>query len=78
MGENNNYHIYSNKRPGGPLFKIKKFWTFKRGAYSRGAIIRGRALIKFSLFQSQKHSNLEQICWHLPLHHNVQHDDTVQ
>ena len=38
------YRIYSINRPGGLL----NFWTLIVGAYSRWALIRGWALIKFS------------------------------
>ena len=40
------YRIYSIKRPG----RLFKFWTFQVGAYSRWALIRSWALIKFSPF----------------------------
>ncbi len=40
------YRIYSIKRPG----RLLNFWTSRVGAYSRWALIRGWALIKFSPF----------------------------
>ena len=39
-----NYRIYLIKRPG----RFFNFWTFRVGAYSRWALIRGWVLIKFS------------------------------
>ena len=50
---------------------------FRGVAYSRGVLIQGRVLIKFSPFLPQRHSNLEQIYWYmyLPLHNKVQHDE---
>ena len=42
----NNYRIYSIKRPG----RLLNFWALRLGAYSRWALIRGWALIKFSPF----------------------------
>ena len=41
------YRIYSIKRPG----HLFNFWTFRVGAYSRWALIRGWALIKFFYLQ---------------------------
>ena len=41
------YRIYSINRPG----RLLNFWTLRVGAYSRWALIRGWALIKFSQFQ---------------------------
>ncbi len=46
------YRIYSIKRPG----RLLNFWTLRVGAYSREALIRGWALIKFSLFFSKINS----------------------
>ena len=40
------YRIYSINRPG----RLLNFWTSRVGAYSRWALIRGWALIKFSPF----------------------------
>ena len=40
------YRIYSINRPG----RLLNFWTLRVGAYSRWALIRGWALIKFSPF----------------------------
>jgi len=40
------YRIDSIKRPG----RLLNFWTLKVGAYSRWALIRGWAIIKFSPF----------------------------
>ncbi len=40
------YRIYSIKRPG----RLLNFWTLRVGAYSRWALNRGWALIKFSPF----------------------------
>ena len=37
------YRIYSINRPG----RLLNFWTLRVGAYSRWALIRGWALIKF-------------------------------
>ena len=44
------YHIYSINRPG----RLLNFWTLRVGAYSRWALIRGWALIKFSLFSASE------------------------
>ena len=43
-----NYRIYSLNRPG----RLLNFWTLRVGAYSRWALIRGWALIKFSPFSA--------------------------
>ena len=43
-----NYRIYSINRPG----HLLNFWTLRVGAYSRWALIRGWALIKFSPFSA--------------------------
>ena len=43
-----NYRIYSINRPG----RLLNFWTLRGGAYSRWALIRGWALIKFSPFST--------------------------
>ena len=40
------YRIYSINRPG----RLLNFWTLRVGAYSKWALIRGWALIKFSPF----------------------------
>ena len=48
MQGNLNYRIYSIKRPG----RLLNFWTLRVGAYSRWALIRGWALIKFSPFSA--------------------------
>ena len=40
--------IYSISRPG----RLLNFWTFRVGAYSRWALLRGCALIKFSPFSA--------------------------
>ena len=40
--------IYSISRPG----RLLNFWTFRVGAYSRWALLRGSALIKFSPFSA--------------------------
>ena len=45
---NSNYRIYSINRPG----LLLNFWTLRVGAYSRWALIRGWALIKFSPFSA--------------------------
>ena len=42
------YRIYSINRPG----RLLNFWTLRVGAYSRWALIRGWALIKFSPFSA--------------------------
>ena len=42
------YRIYSINRPG----RLLNFWTLRVGAYSRWALIRGWALIKFSVFSA--------------------------
>ena len=42
------YRIYSINRPG----RLSKFWTLRVGAYSRWALTRGSALIKFSPFSA--------------------------
>ena len=42
------YRIYSINRPG----RLLNFWTLGVGAYSRWALIRGWALIKFSPFSA--------------------------
>ena len=42
------YRIYSINRPG----HLLNFWTLRVGAYSRWALIRGWALIKFSVFSA--------------------------
>ena len=42
------YRIYSINRPG----RLLNFWTLIVGAYSRWALIRGWALIKFSPFSA--------------------------
>ena len=44
------YRIYSLNRPG----RLLNFWTLRMGAYSRWALIRGWALIKFSPFSASK------------------------
>ena len=44
------YRIYSMNRPG----RLLNFWTLRMGAYSRCALIRGWALIKFSLFSASE------------------------
>ena len=44
---NFSYRIYSINRPG----RLLNFWTLRVGTYSRWALIRGWALIKFSQFQ---------------------------
>ena len=51
-----NYRIYSIKRPG----RLLNFWTFRVGAYSRWALIRGWALIKVSQFSASSNFNLQQ------------------
>ena len=43
-----NYRIYSINRPG----RLLNFWTLRVGAYSRWALVRGWALIKFSPFSA--------------------------
>ena len=43
-----NYRIYSINRPG----RLLNFWTLRVGVYSRWALIRGWALIKFSPFSA--------------------------
>ena len=45
-GHSISYPIYSIKGPG----RLLTFWTLRVGAYSRWALIRGWALIKFSPF----------------------------
>ena len=45
-GHSISYRIYSIKRPG----HLLNFWTLRVGAYSRWALIRGWALIKFYIF----------------------------
>ena len=45
-----NYRIYSLNRPG----RLLNFWTLRVGAYSRWALIRGWALIKFSPFSASE------------------------
>ena len=45
------YRIYSINRPG---LLLINFWTLRVGAYSRWALIRGWALIKFSLFSASE------------------------
>ena len=42
------YRIYSINRPG----RLLNFWTLRVGAYSRWALIRSWALIKFSAFSA--------------------------
>ena len=42
------YRIYSINRPG----RLLNFWPLRVGAYSRWALIRGWALIKFSTFSA--------------------------
>ena len=42
------YRIYSINRPG----RLLNFWTVRVGTYSRWALIRGWALIKFSVFSA--------------------------
>ena len=42
------YHIYSINRPG----RLLNFWTLGVSAFSRWALIRGWALIKFSPFSA--------------------------
>ena len=49
-GQNFKYRIYSINRPG----RLLNFWTSRVGAYSRWALIRGWALIKFSLFSASE------------------------
>ena len=44
------YRIYSINRPG----RLLNFWTLRGGAYSRWALIRGWALIKFSSFSASE------------------------
>ena len=44
------YRIYSINRPG----RLINFWTLIVGAYSRWALLRGWALIKFSLFSASE------------------------
>ena len=44
------YRIYSINRPG----RLLNFWTLRVGAYSRWALIRGWALIKFSPFSASE------------------------
>ena len=44
------YRIYSINRPG----RLINFWTLIVGAYSRRALLRGWALIKFSLFSASE------------------------
>ena len=44
------YLIYSINRPG----RLSNFWTLRVGAYSRWALIRGWALIKFSPFSASE------------------------
>ena len=44
------YRIYSINRPG----RLLNFWTLRVGAYSRRALIRGWALIKFSPFSASE------------------------
>ena len=44
------YRIYSINRPG----RLLNFWTLRVGAYSRWALIRGWALIKFSPFPASE------------------------
>ena len=45
-----NYHIYSINRPG----RLLNFRTLRVGAYSRRALIRGWALIKFLPFSTSE------------------------
>ena len=45
------YRIYSINRPG----RLLNFWTLRVGAYSRWALIRDLALIKFSPFSAVKY-----------------------
>ena len=44
------YRIYSINCPG----RLLNFWTLAMGAYSRWALIRGWALIKFSPFSAKE------------------------
>ena len=44
------YRIYSINRPG----RLLNFWTLRVGAYSRWALIRGWAVIKFSPFSASE------------------------
>ena len=44
------YRIYSINRPG----RLLNFWTLRVGAYSRWALIRGWAFIKFSPFSESE------------------------
>ena len=48
--KNGIYRIYSINRPG----RLLNFWTLRVGAYSRWALIRGWALIKFSPFSASE------------------------
>ena len=50
------YRIYSIKRPG----RLLNFWTLRVGAYSRWALIRGWAFIKFSPFSASNKFILQQ------------------
>ena len=45
-----NYRIYSFNRPG----RLLNFWTLRLGAYSRWALRRDWALIKFSPFSARE------------------------
>ena len=47
-GRKQKYRIYSINRPG----RLLNFWTLRVGAYSRWALVRGWALIKFSSFSA--------------------------
>ena len=51
-----NHRIYLVKRPG----RLLNFWTFRVGAYSRWAFIRGWAHTKFSPFSVSKEFILQQ------------------
>ena len=50
------YRIFLIKRPG----RLLNFWTLRVGAYSRWALIRGWALIKFSPFSASSKFILQQ------------------
>ena len=55
-GSDTNNRKYSFGRPGRSI----KFWALIKGAYSRRALVRGWALIKFSLFSASSKSNLKK------------------
>ena len=50
------YRIYSIKRPG----RLLNFWSLRVGAFSRWALIRGWALIKFSPLSASSKFILQQ------------------